>query len=355
MSIFEQALIDIVEKIEIDKNFKIRHPDYSPLEIESESIPTQNQSRQIPSNLQIKFLTLQTKNYLYDLYFTHSLKKTVDIEIDTQTPSKIQNDNSEDIDPKFYQRLQDSNSSHGYIDTDWKIVSKLDPDRPIVVKDGLHLHIDRQQHLPPEFHRAEIGDLVSIYLPPNLVDIDTYIIVGNAGKPDRTPSIELYFNFTPDAAVSIAASLTKDLNKLEIPFQFAILHHPELFDRYDGGTLRLPQTAYHSIQGLLAEIYQTHQAEFSANVPIFTKPLAPGLGLAEVPIGADGFGMERCQIIATGLLAAMEQKHTSTADKLATLHRELVNARLDLSQPYLNPDGIDCYHTWRVTEESRIE
>jgi hypothetical protein len=348
MSIFEQALIDIIEKIQIDENFNVRHPDYPPLEIESEStadrsMPAPNKSRQIPPHLQTKFLTLQTKTYLHDIYFTHTLKTIKDLEIAAQIPSKIENDNSEDIDPKFYRRLQASNSSHGYIDTDWQILSNLDLDRSIVVKDGLHLHIDRQQHLPQEFRQAAIDDLVSIYLPHNLVGIDTYIIIGNAGKPDPLPSIELYFNFTPDAAVSIAASLTRDLNKLEIPFQFAILHHPELFDRYDGGTLRLPQTAYHSIQGLLAEIYQVHQAEFSANVPIFTKPLAPGLGLAEVPIGAGEFGLERCQIIATGLLAAMEQNHSLTAEKLATLRLELVKAKIDLSQPYLNPGGIDRY------------
>ncbi len=348
MSIFEQALIDIVEKIQIDKNYRISHPDYLPLKLESEafadqSMPDLNKSHQIPPHLQTKFLILQTTTYLHDLYFTHSLKTIKDLEIAVQIPSKIENDNSEDIDPKFLRRLKDSNTSHGYIDTDWQIVSNLDHLRSIVVKDGLYLHIDRQQHLPPEFRRAEIDDRISIYLPHNLVGIDTYIIIGNAGKPDRSPLIELYFNFTPDAAVSIAASLTRDLNKLKIPFQFAILHHPELFDRYDGGTLRLPQTAYHSIQGLLAEIYQVHKAEFSANVPIFTKPLAPGLGLAEVPIGAGGFGMERCQIIATGLLAAMEQNHSLTADKLATIRLELVNAKIDLSQPYLNPGGIDRY------------
>jgi hypothetical protein len=337
MSNTEQILIEITEKIQIGTDFSVRHPDYPPLEVEPEIV---ERFHETPQPLQTKYLTLQVKTYLHDLYFSHSLKKIEDI----ATAAKISNDKSEGMDLKFLQRLQQSNISNGYTDEGWQIVAEVNPEMSIVVKDGLHLHVDRKRHLPKEFRRAAIGNTIPIYLPNSLVGRDTYIIVGNAGKPDRSRAIDIYFNHTPDAAVAIALKLTRALNKLGIPFEFATLHHPELFDRYDSSTLCIPQTSYPSIQRVLAEIYHAHQGEFSANIPIFTKPLAPGLGLAEVPTTASTFGIERCQVLATGLLAATDQGYTLPADKLKIIHREFATAEIDLCQPYLiNAGAVDVY------------
>jgi hypothetical protein len=342
MSNTEQILIDIAEKIKIGTDFSVRHPDYLPLEVEPEIV---ERFHKTPPLLQNKYLTLQVKNYLHDLYFSHSLKKLEDFATAGKQPAKISNDKSEGIDLKFRQRLQQSNISNGYADAGWQIVADINPEISIVVKDGLHLHIDRKRHLAKEFRRATIEDIISIYLPNSLVGRDTYIIVGNAGKPDRSNAIDIYFNYTPDAAVAIALKLTRAINKLGIPFEFATLHNPELFDRYDSSTLCIPQISYPSIQRVLAEIYYAHQGEFSANIPIFTKPLAPGLGLAEVPTTASTFGIERCQVLATGLLAATEQGYTLPADKLKTIHQEFATAGIDLLQPYLlNADAVDAYH-----------
>jgi hypothetical protein len=341
MSNIEQIFTEIVEKIQIGTDFSVRHPDYLPLEVEPEIV---ERFHKTPQPLQTKYLTLQVKNYLHDLYFSHSLKKIEDIATAAKQPAKITNDKSEGIDLKFLQRLQQSNISNGYIDENWQIVAEVDKDISIVVKDGLHLHVDRKRHLPKDFRQAPIGTTVPVYLPNSLVGRDTYIIVGNAGKPDRSSAIDIYFNYTPDAAVAIALKLTRALNKLGIPFEFATLHNPELFDRYDSSTLCISQTSYPSIQRVLAEIYHGHQAEFSANIPIFTKPLAPGLGLAEAPPIASTFGIERCQVLAIGLLAATEQGYTLAADKLKMIHQEFATAGIDLLQPYLfNAEGIDIY------------
>lgn len=337
----EQILTEIVEKIQIGKDFSVRHPEYLPLEVEPEIV---ERFHQTPQLLQTKYLTLQVKNYLHDLYFSHSVKKIEAIATTAQQPAKISNDKSEGIDLKFKQRLQQSNISNGYIDENWQIVAEVNRDISIVVKDGLHLHIDRQRHLPKDFRRAAIGDIIPIYLPNSLVGRDTYIIVGNAGKPDRSKAIEIYFNYTPDAAVAIALKLTRALNKQGIPFEFATLHHPELFDRYDTSTLCIPQTSYPSLQRVLAEIYHAHQTEFSANIPIFTKSLAPGLGLAEVPTISSTFGLERCQVLAIGLLATMQSGYSLAADKLKILDREFATAGIDLLRPYLiNAEAIDNY------------
>jgi HopA1 effector protein family len=344
----DRILIEIVEKIQIAPNFTVVHPDYPPLELRPEIL---DRWQQISPQLQSKYLTVRVQNYLHDLYFSHSWLTIQQQEIFAQQSSPTKNNVIDGVDIDFCQRLQQSNSSRGYLDADWQVVTTAPADELVVVKDGLHLHIHPQYHLPPDFRQAQPGDLVPIFLPPNLVGEDAYIIVGNSGKPamntNPPPSVRVYFNFTPEAAVAIAECLTRQFNQLELPFELAILHDPDLFDRYDCGTLWLRQSDYLNVQTVLAEIYRAHQSEFSAQIPLFTKQLAPGLGLAEVPLTAD-FGMQRCELVATGLVTAMEQGETTTTQKLNAIEAQFVAAGIDCLQPYLNPAGLDCYAAFKL-------
>jgi HopA1 effector protein family len=340
MPTFAEIITDITEKIEIDPNFAIRHPDYPPLEQSDETIA---RFQRTPSQLQAKYLTIQVQAYLYDIYFSHSLMSLQKLEAKAQQPLLVQNNVIDGIDVEFHQRLQQGNTSNGYFDPGWQVVAEVENNELIVVKDGLNLHIDRSQHLTKDFQQAKPGDIIPIYLPHNLAGQDSYVMVGNFGIPDRANSVELYFNFTPDAAVAIAPNLTRELNKLGIPFQFAMLHNPDLFHRADAGILSLPQAGYLAAQTALTQIYQAHQANFSPQVPLFTKQLAPGLGLAEVPNSPDPFGLKRCELLAIGLLTAMEQDRTLATDKLDVIRQQFATAGIDWLQPYLNPAASDCY------------
>jgi hypothetical protein len=339
MSSFHHILTKIVAKITIDSDFTITHSDYPPLRTSPETLI---KLQQLSVELQQKYLVAQMQSYLYDIYFSHSLIGISELAAIAQQPHPIENNLVDGINIDFYPRLQQSNTSRGYFDPGWEIVAKTDWGELIVVKDGLHLYIEPQQHLAPEYYQAAPGGIVSIYLPHNLVGQDTYISIGNAGIPSDSNLIQIYFNFTPDAAIDINYKLTSALNKQSIPFQFAILHDPALFYRYDGATLELDQSDYQSVQPVLAEIYQTHQAAFSPHIPLFSKELAPGLGFVEVP-EFDTFGQHRCQILATGLVMTINRGYSSTTEQLDTICQFLVNAGIDPTQPYLNPAAVDHY------------
>jgi hypothetical protein len=339
MSSSHQILTEIVEKVTIDHDFTIVHPDYIPLGTSPETL---RKLQQLPVDLQQKYLIAQMQSYLYDIYFNHSLIGVRELAEITQQPHTIKNNLIDGIDIDFYPRLQQSNTSNGYFDPGWEITAKTDGGELIVVKNGLSLYIDLRQHLDPAFQLATPGTIVAIYLPHNLVGQDTYISIGNAGIPSGSELIQIYFNFTPAAAIDINYKLTSALNQQSIPFQFAILHNPALFSRYDAGTLTLNQSEYQLVQSVLVEIYQQHQAEFRSKLPLFSKELAPGLGLVEVP-ESDTFGQHRCQLLATALVMAIENSHTTTDDKLSTICQFFANAGIDLAQPYLNPMAIDHY------------
>jgi HopA1 effector protein family len=350
MSIFKQKLVEIIDTIEIAPDLTISHPDYPPIEIDPD---LSARFAQIPIQLQQKFLTDRVRNYLYDLYFTGSLLPIATVDTtDRILPDRLTNG----VDLDFYQRLQHSNTSHGYFDLNWQIVAITEERELIVVKDGLHIHVDLQQHVPPNLHQAAIGDTIPIYLPHNLVGIDTYIMVGNAGSPQHdvreqvgdAQFVRLYFNITPDAAIAIAAQLTTELNKLGIRFEFGILQHPQLFCRYDAATLWLTRADYLVAQATLVAIYQAYQTEFSPQVPLFTKQLAPGLGLAQMPLSTDSFGRHRCELVAEGLVTAFLHAQTSATDKLARIESAGRNAQIDWCQPYLDSSTHDSYAAYVI-------
>ncbi|NJR32820.1 MAG: hypothetical protein HC778_08490 [Chamaesiphon sp. CSU_1_12] len=268
MSLYRQELIEIITTIEIDSDFTVRHPDYPALELSPATIA---RFKSTAPELQAKYAIGQIQKYLYDIYFSHSVLSLHEIESRSQQAPQFKNNLIDGIDIDFYQQLKRSNTSSGYLDPDWQIVAETEAGELIVVKEGLHLHIDRQKHLAAQLQPIQIGDVVAIYLPHNLIGQDTYIAVGNSGTPaisdDLSPSVEIYFNFTPAAAISIEQQLTTELNRLNMAFQLAILHDPDLFHCYDAGTLWLFQADYLSVQTLIADIYHQHQSEFAPNVP----------------------------------------------------------------------------------------
>ena len=65
---FSQTILEIVDKIEIEQNFSVRHPDYPPLELEPALITRLDR---ISPQLQAKYLAIQVQNYLYIAILNH--------------------------------------------------------------------------------------------------------------------------------------------------------------------------------------------------------------------------------------------------------------------------------------------
>jgi hypothetical protein len=161
------------------------------------------------------------------------------------------------------------------------------------------------------------------------------------------PIVRLYFNLSPSGAVALMSSLTTQLNAVAVPFHFKVLYNPSDYGRYDSGVLYFDKRDYSTIHSILQNLYLEHQNYFGSEVPLFTKLLAPGLGLAEEPslkfAAQESFGMNRCQIVANGLLAAQQQGDDSPVNRIAKILEHFHEVGIDLQCPYLNPNSEDTY------------
>jgi hypothetical protein len=346
----EAVLADIVNQVEIRADFSVRHPGYKPLELTPEAI---TRFQKMPEQMQQKYLSLQLRSFLYGIYYSGSMRQALALDAeDNKLPLDLENNTVLGVDLEFYNRIHTSNNGQGYFEPGWLIL-KEEEDGSLVVskgKNGLKLHIERDKHLQPNEQDAVVGDIVAIKLPKNAVQNGFYVSVGNTRAnlhKDASVLVRIYFNLTPDGAVAVMGSLTQQLNEQHIPFDFKVLYNPKDYQRHDSGVLYFDKSNYELVHQVLQQVYQENQSHFKAEVPLFTLQLAPGLALAEEPnqkfAERESFGMNRCQIIANGLLEAWNQGKNLPDDKIQAIFEQFSLAGIDSNHTYLNADSEDIY------------
>ena len=347
------TLQDIVSNVQIHSNFCISHPNYKPLELPDEIVAL---FQRMPADIQNKYLHLQLRSFLYGIYYNGSMRATLAPDADSDNLAMhqdLENNTRLGVDIAFYERLHSSNRGSGYFDPGWSVV-RLESDNTLAVsKGGLTLHIEPKKHLQLAEKSAAIGELVAIRMPRNFVQSGFYMAVGNAGSrsyghSNREPEIvRIYFNFSPEGAVAVMGSLTRELNNISIPFTFKVLYNPGEYKRYDSGVLYFEKSHYEAVRQVLETVYTQTRAHFHTDVPLFTKFLAPGLGLAEEPdrkfAEQESFGMNRCQIVANGLLEAWHSLDDSPQGRMTSILKQFSLLEVELMRSYLNANSVDIY------------
>jgi hypothetical protein len=344
-------LEEIANKIEIQSHFCIRHPDYKPLEVPEEGL---DHFKKLPDQMQEKYLSLQLRSFLYGIYYNASMRTVLapDSE-ENNLPLDLENNTVLGIDVEFYRRLHQSNCGEGYFNPGWSIVKEEDDGSLVVTRRSLRLHIKRDKHLQLAEQAAVVGDSVAIRMPKNQVQSGFYMAVGNVGLnrlnafDGQSVTVRIYFNFTPEGAVAVMGKLTKLLNEKAISFDFKVLYDPKHYDRYDSGVLYFKKRDYAIVKEVLQVVYQETKTHFRSQVPLFTMQLAPGLGLAEEPdqkfAERESFGMNRCQIVANGLLEAWQQQDNSSEARMKAILSQFSSLGIDLHRVHLNADSKDIY------------
>jgi hypothetical protein len=345
------ALEDIVDRLEIESNFSIRHPDYKPMKLPEQAAKL---FEKLPQQLQDKYISSQLQSFLYGIYYNGFLRDALapgKNEDDRALLQNLENNTVLGVDLDFYDRLHQSNQGQGYFSSGWQVLREESDGSVAVIKSGLTLHINRERHLQPESREAGVGDIVAIRLPKNCVQNGFYMAIGDAGSESANVSnntlVRIYFHLDPDGAVAVMASLTEKLNQLSVPFSFKALYNPSDYKRYDSAVLYFENNYYETVKPLLRDIYQQHQSHFKPEIPLFTKSLAPGLGLAEEPNDKfktkESFGTHRCQIVADSLLETWQKGDNSPEARMKTILDNFSRLGIELEYSYLNAEAKDIY------------
>ncbi|HEX5271929.1 MAG TPA: lanthionine synthetase LanC family protein, partial [Gemmataceae bacterium] len=171
-----------------------------------------------------------------------------------------------------------------------------------------------------------------------------YLAVGDADPDDgREPTVRLYWHLTAAAAADYVAELTRRLNALDVPFRTKVLSDPAAYRRADAAVLYLPRRHYPNARDAIAAVYERVRAGMRSLAPLFTRPLAAGLGLAEDPPDQRSFGQHRCDLAARGLWLAFARGGLTGADRAVAVAAAFRDAGVDPAAPYLGPGSAEDY------------
>jgi hypothetical protein len=164
-----------------------------------------------------------------------------------------------------------------------------------------------------------------------------------ADEPDEASLVRFYWNMRAAGACGLVTKLIRPLNRFQIPFRLKILNDPKLYGRADAAVLFASKRHYQITATLVLEAQREVLPYLGHETPLFTKPLARGLGLAEDPATGESFGMNRCQMLASAIWKTGQNGPIPPADRVELIAAEFAAQGLDFERPYLNPGSVDQF------------
>jgi hypothetical protein len=353
----QENLQDIACNIQIESSeFRISHSHFPPIETPAAAVvKLQNMSQEI----QYEYFKSQLLKFLYSIYFEGS--RVIEVTPVIKTNEQIlQEISSTAVDWEFYEQLDRNNKGKNWLHPSFRIL-RQEADGSLVAEfDNGILHIQRDRHLPLALQSATVNDAIAILLPSSFINKHRYRAIGDGfgGLPPSKTflyTVIIYFNFSPEAAVSAMKCITTKLNAIKLPFVFELLHNPLNYNFYNSGILKIFSCQYAPTQyeefilPVLQTIYAENTSHFREQVPIFTKVLAPGIGLAERPHPGLRFSSllesegNYCEFVANALLEAHKKGNESPEARMKYIIQHFERLEIDLERPYLNPNSEDIY------------
>ena len=256
----------------------------------------------------------------------------------------------------FVDALSAANCGRGSWEHGW-VVSAIADDQVAVRRDGLTLWTRRQDCLARPGGEVEVDGPCALRLPKECLNISPGFYMVHSDQPfthDRAETmVRFYWNLEADGAARFVDAATRMLNRDGLPFRLKVLKDPSHYTRCDAGVLYIRKRESEAVAAVIREIYPVMRGSLRSGTPVFTKCLAPGLGLAEDPGQGDSFGQHRCRLLADGMILAFEQGRKSSDARMRTVADRFARDGIRLEQPFLNAGSTDDY-CWDFTHAGAV-
>jgi hypothetical protein len=251
--------------------------------------------------------------------------------------------------PEFLTALTAANAGREHWDAGWRILQTLPSGQIATVKGAATRMVwpgEFLAHGPPGLPPTA-GAEISLFAPreSRVMQPGFYFVFGEtlADQEEEMSLVRFYWHITAAGAAPLVAALTRTLNRYGIPFRFKCLSMAQLYDRTDPAVLYLAKRYYRIAAEVLPAAYENVHPFLRADTPLFSKPLAAGLGFAENPKSGESFGMNRCRLAAEAICNAHAHGIDAADARLSDIAAAFEAAGLSLDRPYLNPGSADHY------------
>jgi hypothetical protein len=192
------------------------------------------------------------------------------------------------------------------------------------------------------------GTQVGVLMPKELLRLSPgfYMALGEAEFPTDGSALIVrhYWNLRSEGGSALVSAITTSLNAKGLAFRLKVVSDPARYSRCDAGVLYTLLAQQDTVGELVREVYALVAPALKPSVPALTKPLEPGLAVAEDPgEQAVSFGMSRCSLLAEAIVEAAEHGLERPEQRLAVAEQRFARDGISLDAPYLNPGSVDRY------------
>ncbi len=244
--------------------------------------------------------------------------------------------------------LSAANNGKGTWEPGWRVNSLDEGGRVCVSRDEVSFWVTNAG-LRTRSGRVREGDSCRVLIGKEMRHLvpGFYFAFGNGAQQDERdtadPLVRLYWHLKSDAAAQYMSVTTSLFNDAGIPFRTKVLSDPGSYVRADAGVLYLEQRWFGPARRLVLDVHQAISTGLRADVPMFTKRLAEGLGLAEDPHDGTSFGQSRCRLAARALWACYVRGARGREERVSLLMDAFVEEGLNPLYPYLDKSPSDFY------------
>lgn len=247
----------------------------------------------------------------------------------------------------FVEALSAANSGSGYWEGGWEARTIVNG-KVAVCKGGLELWTRSEDCLLPEGSVFASGTQLRLRFPKEYPSISPGFYMASGNEPldpedSRQTLVRMYWHLTAEGAVPFVRYATLALNRAHLPFRLKVVNDPARFTRCDAAVVYVPKSNYQAAAEVLEKVYPKVATVLWQGIPALTKPLAPGVGLAEDPSHGESFGLHRCQLLAEGMIRAHEQGEKFAKERLQAVADRFAEDGFSLEAPFLNPGSSDDY------------
>jgi len=250
--------------------------------------------------------------------------------------------------PSFARSLIEANAGRERWEPGW-VIYQFGANGQIFVRKGERQRIAMpggfsSDVLPGE--ALQVGARVSLYVPREAIGLQPgyYFALGETldELAEQLSLIRFYFHCGAEAAAALLRAMTSALNRFQVPFQLKAPIRRSLYGRTDAVVLYVG-VRYFVIIARIIESVVYDRLTLAPSVPLFTKCLWPGIGVAVEPLTRESFGMHRCRLAAEGIVDAWREGRQDLTARVTAVRARFAEAGLDLARPYLGPGWVDLF------------
>jgi hypothetical protein len=165
-------------------------------------------------------------------------------------------------------------------------------------------------------------------------EFDVPVFVVTTGSVDRSAA-SCFLELSPAIAPEVFARMVTALDGYDIGFRAELRGHEAFPERIGSVVVTVSRADASALARVALRMRERSPFVFGQTVPAFTRPLAPGIGLADHPRRARDVGRHRFHLVARGLVAA--GSHAGPDTRRAAVVRALTDAGLDPAALHLDP------------------